>query len=559
MKYSIYCPNPCAQFIEISLVFHCKANEKIYLQFPAWRPGRYEIANYIQKLKGLKLRFNQQQIALTQLQKDQWFFEALGEGEYQISYLFHASQMDAGGSWVCPDFLYLNFSNFAWEISDRLGEEISVLISHDVSFHLATPLEKLNAKELKADNYQELIDSPVLLAENLSHLTYSIEKTIFHIWIHGDIPFDVETLRKYFIGFTKAQIEGFGEFPSNDYHFMLFLLPYTHYHGVEHAKSTVITIGPAIDLSIKTLFDELMGVSSHELYHAWNVCKIRPKELQPYDLSKEILLDAGLIMEGVTTYMGDKMLLHSNYFSIEDYLRVLENQMLKEFHSFGWENESIIQSSLGLWVDGYKTGIPDKKVSIYNRGALLCLCLDILLIQENSSLQKIMKEMYLSFGKTNIGYTLENYKMLIYNTSVNGKNKIEEFFTNCIYGHHDLFPYLISCLKVLGIECELALNKDQPFWEYGLKLDENNKIVKIHHQAEAYEKLMIGDIISTVNEGPFDEFQENNHVQLNLQIIRWNRLYEFTLTKRKSETHYPLYHLKLSSPNPFTNKWLNHH
>ena len=71
----------------------------------------------------------------------------------------------------------------------------------------------------------------------------------------------------------------------------------------------------------------------------------------------------------------------------------------KEFDSFGWQNQSITESSFDLWLDGYKIGIPDKKVSIYNRGALISLCLDLLLIKAESSLSQVMKDMWLQFGK----------------------------------------------------------------------------------------------------------------------------------------------------------------
>ena len=77
---------------------------------------------------------------------------------------------------------------------------------------------------------------------------------------------------------------------------------------------TIITIGPSYDV-FDTLYKELLGVSSHELYHTWNVKSIRPIEMFPYDFSKENYSELGFIYEGVTTYMGDLFLLKSNVFS----------------------------------------------------------------------------------------------------------------------------------------------------------------------------------------------------------------------------------------------------
>ena len=96
------------------------------------------------------------------------------------------------------------------------------------------------------------------------------------------------------------------------------ILPYRAYHGVEHQKSTVISLGPSYEVFGK-LYKELLGVSSHELYHTWNVKAIRPIEMYPYDFTKENYSKLGYICEGVTTYQGDLFLLKSGVFNEEQY------------------------------------------------------------------------------------------------------------------------------------------------------------------------------------------------------------------------------------------------
>ena len=82
------------------------------------------------------------------------------------------------------------------------------------------------------------------------------------------------------------QIAKFNEFPVKEYHFINLILPHKAYHGVEHQKSTVISLGPSYDV-FGELYKELLGVSSHELYHTWNVKAIRPIEMYPYNFTKE--------------------------------------------------------------------------------------------------------------------------------------------------------------------------------------------------------------------------------------------------------------------------------
>ena len=80
---------------------------------------------------------------------------------------------------------------------------------------------------------------------------------------------------------------------------------------MEHHDSTVILLGPSYDV-FDRLYTELLGVSSHELYHVWNVKGIRPNDMVPYDYTRENYTELGYVTEGVTTYMGDRILFESN-------------------------------------------------------------------------------------------------------------------------------------------------------------------------------------------------------------------------------------------------------
>jgi predicted metalloprotease with PDZ domain len=101
----------------------------------------------------------------------------------------------------------------------------------------------------------------------------------------------LKKLESDFKKFCKAQINAFGDFPTKDYHFLIQVLPYRAYHGVEHCNSTVITIGPSYDVfNNNDWYNELLGVSSHELYHTWNVKQIRPSRNAALRLHQRKLL-----------------------------------------------------------------------------------------------------------------------------------------------------------------------------------------------------------------------------------------------------------------------------
>ncbi|MCH7413275.1 M61 family peptidase [Belliella sp. R4-6] len=555
MQYSISRNSKTSQFIQITLKIQCKSTENIHLQLAAWRPGRYELANYSQKIRAFEVVLKGEKIHFSKITKDLWQFIASENGIYEITYEFHASQMDAGGSWSDDRQLYLNFTNFIFEVSGRESEEIILEIDLPQDYKIATPLFFHSEKKWKAESYQHLIDSPFLGSKDLTHFSYKTLSSNFHLWFNGEIHFDVDRLISVFKSFTKIQIEAFGDFPAEDYHFIFQLLPYWHYHGVEHQFSTVITFGPALTLGEESQMKELIGVSSHELYHFWNVCRIRPKGLTPYNLAKEVYLDSGIVLEGVTTYMGDLVLMQSGYFSLEEYCgEILDKLLQKEFNSFGWQNQSIVASSLDLWLDGYKIGIPDKKVSIYNRGALISLCLDLMLIKNGSSLSYVMREMWLEYGKTGIGYELADFERLVSN-KLDNEMKFKNFFNQFVFGTEDLLPLLKALLMEFGVEITETFDKNDPLLhDFGIKMVEG-KVKLIHPISDAYQKLMLEDRILQIGTSDMTMSLENPEKGLLLVVERYGRKIDVQLESEKLNV-YPKLTSKIKETNKLTEFWV---
>ena len=544
-----------SQNIRVHLTLACVQNETIHLQLPAWRPGRYELANYAQNLKGFRVSFQGEDFLWRKKSKDLWQFQTESPGLYEVHYEYYCNKMDAGGCWSDDRQLYLNFSNFIFEIQERKNEQIQIQLELEENFLVATSLPKKSAHFWESENFQHLMDSPLLASPDLKHDSYKVGRSTFHMWFNGEIHFNLADVKCIFQAFTKKQIEAFGDFPNMDYHFIFQFLPYKHYHGVEHKDSTVITFGPAESLKDKIQLDELIGVSSHELYHYWNVCRIRPKELITYNLAQETYLDTGLILEGVTTYMGDLYLLKSEYFSLEEYLANLQKQLQKECDNFGWQNQTIIESSFDLWLDGYKGGIPDKKVSIYNRGALICLCLDLMLLDENKSLSVVMSDMWREFGKTGKGYTFSDFENLVYARFKN-PDEIRSFFNNYIFGKEDLFKVIISQLSSVGLTISEIFKNGNLIHQWGIRTDSNGTIIQIHPESKAYFSLMLGDKIIELNGRKFDENKEEIPNQLILLVERFGRSLKVEIHSSEMK-FFPVFELKISEINKKTELWIS--
>jgi predicted metalloprotease with PDZ domain len=179
----------------------------------------------------------------------------------------------------------------------------------------------------------------------------------------------------------------------------------------------------------------------------------------PYDFTKENYFDTGFVAEGVTTYLGDLFLKLSGVFDQEEYLKELTAVCIRHFTKNGLAKQSLVDSSIDLWMDGYTIGIPNKKVSIYYKGAIAALILDLMIrlkFNHQKSLLTVMKLMWENFGRPFIGYSIDDYKQTaetVYEES------LDQYFKDCIYGNIPLEAILQHYLSQIGLKI-FKINSD---------------------------------------------------------------------------------------------------
>ncbi len=448
--YTIDCDNSQQHFIKIKVQFPVDENKTI-IHLPSWRPGRYELGNFAKNIKNFKV-FNDQNKAINfhKIIKDSWEISSNETKYIKIEYQYYANELNAGSSYFDEQQLYVNPVNCFLYAEGKEQFPISLELNIPENYTIASSLVQEN-NFLFAENFDELADSPFICSENLEKQTYIVADTNFHIWFNNQLNIPWERVIDDFRNFTKKQIEDFGEFPVSEYHFLIQSLPYLAYSGVEHLKSTVITIGPSHEL-FEERYDELLGVSSHELYHVWNIKSIRPKDLLPYDYKKENYSELGYVYEGITTYLGDLYLLKSGVFSLENYLKELSKQFQKHFDNPGRFAHSVAQSSYDTWLDGYVPGAPGRKVSIYTEGCLLAFVMDAKIRKATNNkrgIEEVMKRLYYNFAQNNKGYTEKDFIDQLENIC---GYSFQDFFNDYVHGTTPYETILLEALDFIGLE-----------------------------------------------------------------------------------------------------------
>lgn len=510
-SYTIRYSYPQHRFIQVEFV--CKTNGKseISIQLPSWRPGRYELGNFAKNVRGFSIT-NEKGKALkfAKSSKDCWIVTTEKSKNIIVNYEYYSADLNAGSTFVDENLLYVNPVNCCVYCVDQIDEPLTIEIHVPSHFSVACGMklreEKKSKKEKKvkwsATNFHELADSPFIAGSHLQSKSYKIDNTKFNVWFQGECKPDWNRIITDFSAFTAAQIKAYGDFPVKEYHFLIHALPLNFYHGVEHQTSSVNVLGPSYEI-MNARYVDLLGLCSHELYHAWNIKSIRPTEMFPYDYTKENYFKTGYVAEGVTTYMGDYFLLASGVFSLTDFLAEMNMQMQKHMDNFGRKNYSVADSSFDTWLDGYVPGVPERKVSIYTEGCLTAFMTDVLILKNSGnkiSLHSVMKSLYHEFYKKNKAYSADDYWRLVEKYS---GISFTSFRKKYIEGTESYLNQLEECLNYLGLTLKDFDPTTTAEKNYGIRITESisgSLITAIHPDSANYKSgLALNDKLIAIN------------------------------------------------------------
>jgi predicted metalloprotease with PDZ domain len=457
MHYNISVSDPQSHLLQITYTIPEISSDFIEIQLPAWRPGRYEIQNFAKNIQFIEaISGADRQLPMHKVTKDRWRVVTAGEKEVRIHYNYYAVIQNAGSSYIDHELWYLNFINFCMYTEGRISEPYTIELELPDTFQIACGLPLGGKNLLAAKDFYQLVDSPLLASESIQKRDYQVRGIQFEIWMHGNLKPNWRRIERDFRRFSREQIATMGDFPEENYHFLNLILPNAFYHGVEHHNSTMIVLGP--DDEGEGLYSDLLGVSSHELFHAWNIIRIRPIELLPYDFTKENYFRTCFVAEGCTTYYGDLFLRRAGVFTDEAYIKELQVYMKRHFENAAHATQSLADSSFDLWLDGYEKGIPDRKVSVYHKGALVALILDLYLRKKSNhahSLDDVMRLLWVRFGKPFIGYTLQDYMSMA--EEVAGES-LEWYWNDCILTNEPLEFRLNEALAFVGLQMSTFSN-----------------------------------------------------------------------------------------------------
>ena len=384
---------------------------KQQFQLPVWIPGSYLVREFSKQLSDMLATQSGQVLKIQQLDKNTWQTNCKANQALQLQYKVYAHDNSVRSAWLDANRGFFNgTSMFVQALGQNQSSFSLELISpaHTDNWRVATALKAVRIDDAgfgiyHAQNYDELADSPVEMSAFASS-KFSVLKSNHQMVVTGAAPsFDSHKLQQDAEKIVHTIVNFWHQGKPPPFNHFVFLLNAVSdgYGGLEHQNSTALLCRrkDLPKLSDKARSDDyigLLGLISHEYFHAWNVKRMRPANYESYNYQSEQYTDMLWFFEGFTDYYDNLMLCRAELISPAYYLKLLNKSIHQYLQTPGRQAHSAAAASFEAWTKYYR---PDSNtvnitVSYYTKGSLIALCLDLSLRQMGHSLDAVMRELW---------------------------------------------------------------------------------------------------------------------------------------------------------------------
>jgi len=524
IAFTISMPRPHTHLFEIDVSIKREGLVAVpaeeLLVMPVWTPGSYLVREFERHVQDFEAKDEAgKPLKWEKINKNTWRVETNGSRNWHATYKVYANELSVRTSELNSSHGYWNNANLLMYLEGFLTSPSTVRVVAPDVWKVATGLPGVPGQRntFRAENFDVLYDSPFEVS-NFKSILFNVKGVPHRIVIDGEGNYDPERMRRDVQKIVETQIELMGgEIPYRDYTFILHLRPNAS-GGLEHANSTSLGYSPfgftalpgdrATSASPNAPqqtpeYRGFLSLVSHEFFHVWNVKRIRPDALGPFDYSKENYTKLLWVAEGITDYYADLTLRRAGLISDGEFISATARAIQLLQNTPGRLVQSVEESSFDTWVKFYR---PDEntlnsQVSYYDKGAILGLLLDLEIRKRSNgakSLDDVLRSLYADFFKKNRNYTPADFQKVA-ETAAGGS--LEDFFAKYVRGKEEL--NYNAALEAVGLRLETgALGADgqavqRVYFGADLRQDQDRLMVtRVYTGSAAYDQgLNTGDQI----------------------------------------------------------------
>jgi predicted metalloprotease with PDZ domain len=498
------------------------AKEQVLLM-PVWTPGSYLIREFERHVQDFAASdASGRSLKWEKINKNSWRIVTNGSRDWRASYRVYANELSVRTNELNSEHAFWNNAVLLMYPEGLLNAPSTLQVLAPQPWKVATGLPPVPGPKntFRAENFDILYDSPVEVS-NFKTLSFEVKGVPHRIVIDGEGNYDPEKMRADVKKIVETEVELMGgEIPYHDYTFILHLRANTG-GGLEHLNSTALgyprfgfkpersddvnSAAPGAP-PLRT-YRGFLSLVAHEFFHVWNVKRIRPDALGPFDYTKENYTKLLWVAEGITDYYARLVLRRAGLISEREFLTENAKAFQTLQNTPGRLVMSVEESSFDTWIKYYRQdeNSVNSQVDYYDKGAILGLLLDLEIRKQSrgaKSLDDVMRYLYAEFYKQNRNYTPEDFQRACELMAGPG---LDSFFAKYIREREEL-DY-DSALAVAGLRLDRTAAADgskaveKPYLGADLVQEVDRLLVKkVYAGAPAYEQgLNTGDQIVAFN------------------------------------------------------------
>lgn len=418
LHYTVAVADTANHYFQVT--FSCKGwnGNAIDLKMPQWMPGYYQIMHYAKSVEDLKAKdATGKTIAVINTNENTWHLSGLKNQAFTVSYKVKAEKQFVANSYVDGAHAYLIPAGLFFYINGYINTPVTIKLNMPKQWkNIATGLQAVSGKqnEFTAPDFDILYDSPLLIGD-LQELPAFAIKGINHRFIGYKMSsFDAAVFMKNLQKVVEAAINIIGDIPYKEYTF-IGIGPGGG--GIEHLNNTTVSFDGK-ELNTAEGMNRMMNFLAHEYFHHYNVKRIRPFELGPFDYDNGSRTNLLWISEGLSVYYEYLSVMRAGLIDEQTLLKDFEGNMNAHENNPGRLYQSLAQASYETWSDGPfgKQGADaNKSISYYDKGPLVGLLLDFTIrhaTNNNKSLDDVMRLLYWQYYKgLNRGFTDAEFQL----------------------------------------------------------------------------------------------------------------------------------------------------
>ncbi len=476
LHYDLSISLPTSHLAEVQITASGVTEPALDFAMPAWAPGRYALYDFAKNVQEFAATGGRgQPLPWKKLDKQTWRVDARGAGgAVKVRYRVYGNDLTGTFSQIDSTHASLSGPSLFMYIAGHKPDPISISVAAPSDWKMISGFSLSEAeRQFRAPNYDILVDTPMEICSQCAVEQFVDHGRTFRVAVHSfaQRDSDVSTLVERLKKIVHSELAMMPEPDLRHYTFIFHFAPGIALgDGMEHLNSTSVIARNALS---RGGLAEAVETAAHEFFHLWNVKRLRPAGLGPFDYTREQYTNSLWFAEGVTSYYSYLCLLRSAVWSREEFLARLANEIRTLEYEPGQKLMSAESSSFHAWFydrspQMQETNFANATISYYNKGAVLGLLLDLEIRARTSgkkSLDDLIVAMYRKFYQAAAesyylpGRGYDDNDILRTANEISGSD-FTSFFDQYIRATEPL-PYQTT-LRGAGLELRIATSPDAP-------------------------------------------------------------------------------------------------